>query len=76
MVVEKDHPDVCPALAVAMMAWRKVRLRHSMSKPLAVFKDKKGKVSYVTQSKVTEVIRTAVKKAFPDTPKKELMKYS
>ena len=48
MIVDRDHPDVCPALAVARMAWRKARLKHPMSKPLAVFKDKTGKVSYVT----------------------------
>ena len=54
----------------------KARPKHPMSKPLAVFKDKTGKVSYVTQSTVTEVIRTAVKNAYPDMPKRELMKYS
>ena len=63
-------------MAIANMAWRKARLRHPMSKPLAVFKDKKGDICYVTQSKVTEVIRIAVKQAYPDMPKKELMKYS
>ena len=61
MIVDRDHPDVCPALAVARMAWSKARLKHPMSKPLAVFKDKIGKVSYVTESKVTEVVKTAVK---------------
>ena len=76
MLVDRDHPEVCPALAIARMAWRKAKLRHPMSKPLAVFKDKKGEVCYVTQSKVTEVIRRAVKKVYPDMVKKELMKYS
>ena len=46
-----------------------------MSKPLAVFKAKKGEVCYGTQSKVTDVIRRAVKTVYPDMPKKELMKY-
>lgn len=76
LIVDRDHPDVCPALAAARMAWRKARLRHSMTKPLAIFKDKKGKLCYVTQSKVTEVIRAAVKTVYPDMTKKELMKYS
>ena len=62
MLVDRDHPEVCPALAIANMAWRKEKLRHSMTKPLAVFKDKKGEVCYVTQSKVTDVIRRTVKK--------------
>ena len=73
MIVDRDHPGVCPALAVLRMAWRKARFKHPMSKPLAVFKDKTGKVSYVTQSKVTEDIRTAVKNAYQDMPKRELM---
>ena len=58
------------------MAWRKAKLRHSMTKPLAVFKYKKGEMCYVTQSKVTDVIRRAVKKVYPDMVKKELLKYS
>ena len=62
ILVDRDHPEVCPALTIANMAWRKAKLRHSMSKPLAVFKDKKGKVCYGTQSKVTDVIRRAVKR--------------
>ena len=70
MFVGRDHPEVCPALAIARMAWRKAKLRHSMSKPLAIFKDKKGEVCYVTQSKVTEVIRRAVKEVYPDMVKK------
>ena len=60
MLVDRDHPEVCPALAIARMAWRKAKLRHAMTKPLAVFKDKKGEVCCVTQSKVTDVIRRAV----------------
>ena len=43
LLVDRDHPEVCPALAIANMAWRKARLRHPMSKSLAVFKDKREK---------------------------------
>ena len=42
-----------------------------MSKPLAIFKDKKGKDSYVAQSKVTDVIRPAVKKTYTYTQTKD-----
>ena len=70
MLVDRDHPEVCPALAIARMAWRKAKLRRPMSKPLAIFKDKKGDVCYVTHSKVTEVIRRAIKKVYPDMVKK------
>ena len=38
MLVDRDHPEVCPALAIARMAWGGSKLRHPMSKPLAVFK--------------------------------------
>ena len=62
LLVDRDRPEVCQALAITNMAWRKARLRHPMSKPFAVFKDKKGEICYVTQSKVTDVIRIAVKR--------------
>ena len=76
MLVDRDNPDICPALALANMALRKHRLKHSMDLPLAVFKDKDGVVKYTTHKKVTEVIRIAVKKVYPDISKIDLMKYS
>lgn len=76
LLVDRDHPEICPALALASMALRKHRLKHSMDLPLAVFKDTDGTVKYTTHKKVTELIRKAVKKAYPDISKSDLMKYS
>ena len=76
LLVDSDHPDICPALALARMALRKHRLKHSMDLPLAVFKDTDDVVKYTTHKKVTELIRKAVKKAYPDIAKSDLMKYS
>ena len=44
--------------------------------PLVVFKDTDGVVEYTTHKNVTELIRKAVKKAYPDISKSDLMKYS
>ena len=76
LLVDRDHPDICPALALANMALRKARLKHSLDLPLAVFKDKDGIVKYTTRQKVTDVIRKAVKRAYSDMSRKDLMKYS
>ena len=40
LLVDRDHPDICPALALANMALRKTRFKHSLDLPLAVFKEK------------------------------------
>ena len=74
--MDRDHPEVCPALAIASMVLRKVRLRHSTKLPLAIFKAKDGTVQYLTHSKVTDMIRKAVKTVYPDISKKDLMMYS
>ena len=58
------------------MVLRKVRLRHNTKLPLAIFKAKDGTVKYLTHSKVTEIIRKAVKTVYPDTSKKDLAMYS
>ena len=76
MLVDRDHPEVCPALAIASMILRKVRLRHSTKLSLAIFKAKDGTVQYLTHSKVTDMIRKAVKTVYPNISKKDLMMYS
>jgi len=75
-VVDKDHPETCNVTALTNMALRKHKLKHTMDLPLAVYKDSKGKVCYLTRAKATEVIRKAVKAVYPDVSKEELSKYS
>ena len=76
LIADHAHPDVCSVINLAKMAWRKARLRHSMKLPLTIFKNKSGEIKYMTHQKVTEIIRTAVKKVYPDMPKATLQKYS
>ena len=75
LLVGRDHPEACTALAIASMVLRKVRLRHNTKLPLAIFKAKDGTVQYLTHSKVTDIIRKAVKIVYPDISKKDLMMY-
>ena len=75
-VVGKDHPETCNVTALINMALRKHKMKHPMSLPLAVYKDSKGKMCYLTRAKATEVIRKAVKAVYPDISKEELSKYS
>lgn len=50
--MDKDHLDVCLTLAIASVVLKKVRLKHAMHLPLAVFKNKEGKVNYVTHANI------------------------
>ena len=58
------------------MVLRKVRLRHNTKLALVIFKVKDCTVKYLTHSKVTEIIRKAVKTVYPDISKKDLAIYS
>jgi hypothetical protein len=44
--------------------------------PLAVYKTKKGKVIYLTSSKIAELLRKAVKEVQPNTTSNKLKRYS
>ena len=76
LIANHAHPDVCPVINLARMAWRKARLKHSNQLPLTIYKNKNGEVKYMTHQKVTEIIRKAVKKVYPSMPKETLAKYS
>ncbi len=44
--------------------------------PVAVYKTKKGKIIYLTGTKIAELLRKAVKKVRPDTTPDEFKWYS
>ncbi len=44
--------------------------------PLAVYKTKKGKVIYLTGSKIAELLRKAIKEVRPNITPDELKRYS
>ena len=60
---------------IAQVSLRKVRAQSLKDMPLAVFINAEGKVKYLTSAKVTEIIRRAVKRVYPDISKEESMKY-
>ena len=74
--VDRDHPEICPAIAIANMVLRKAKLKHDIKLPHAIFQAKDGTVQYLTHSKVTEIIRKAMKTVYPDISKEERMMYS
>ena len=75
LLVNSDHPEVCPALVVTSMVLRKVRLQRNTKLPLAIFKATHDTVQYLTPSKVTEMRRKAVKIVYTDVSKKDLAMY-
>ena len=76
LIANHEHPDVCPVINLAKMMWRKYRFKHSNKLPLTVYKNKDGEIKYMTHQRVTEIIRKAVKKVYPNITKEELAKYS
>ena len=73
LLVDRDHPEVCPVLAITNMVLRKVKLKHGTKLTLAIFQANDGTVQNLTHSKVTELLRKAAKTVYPTIPKKDLM---
>ena len=76
MLVDRDHLEVCKALAITSGVLRKVRLRQNIQVYLAIFKEKDKSVRYLTHSKVTDIIWKTVTIVYPDISKKDPMMYS
>ena len=76
MLVDRDHPEVCPTLAIANMVPRKAKLKHDTIFSLDIVQTKDSIVQYLTHSKVTDIIRKAMKTVYADISKKDLMIYS
>ena len=74
--VDKKNPESCSVVNLAQMVQRKRRLGHSMHLPLTVYLDDTGSVAYLTGDKLTQVIRRAVRKVYPDMPEKEVQLHS
>jgi len=76
VVADKKYPDTGAVVNMAKMVQRKRRLSHPMDLPLIVYLDADGEVVYLTDKALTAFIRKAVKAAYPDISKEELMLYS
>ena len=75
-VADKKHKKTCSLINQALMIKRKRRFGHSMDLPIAVYKNKKGQIKYLTGATLTNMIRRAVKQVYPDISKEELLLYS
>ena len=56
--------------------FKKNKRGHSVDLPVAIYVNKKVEVKYLASNKVTEIIRKAVRKTYPDMKNEEVMKYS
>ena len=61
-----QHPELCPVKNAMRLVLRKLRLKHSLSLPLAIFVNSKNEIKYLTADKVKEVLRAAARRAHPD----------
>ena len=75
-MVNKGQSETCNIIALTNMVLGKHKLKHVMDLHLAVYKDSKGKMCYLTRANATGVIRGAVKAVYLDIFKDELSKYS
>ena len=73
---DKKNSKTCSCINLGQMVQRKRRLGHSMDLPLTVYKNKKGQIKYLTGTILTNMIRKAVKRAYPEISREELMLYS
>ena len=76
MAADKKHRKTCALTNIALMVKRKRRFGHPMDLPLAVYKNKKGHIKYLTGATFTNMIRRAVKEVYPDITREELLLYS
>ena len=66
---------ICPVRAAMRMIFRARRLEQPDNLPVAVYKQKNS-FAYITGSRVTALLRKAVKKVYPDISKDDLKKFS
>ena len=73
---DHKHPRLCPVRNALLLILRKMRLGHSMLLPIAIFKNKKGEIKYLTGSKIAEVLQKAAKAVHPDLSETEIKKFT
>jgi len=52
VIADLSNPDTCPVKNTFQLVLRKIRLKHPLSSPLAVFVNKSGAFKYLTNSKI------------------------
>jgi hypothetical protein len=76
LAAECDQPLICPVLSAMQLALRARRLNQLDDIPVAVYKTKKGKITYLTGNKIAKLLQKAIKKVRPDTTPDKLKQYS
>jgi hypothetical protein len=67
LAAESNQPKICPVRSAMQLVLRARWLNQPDDMPIAVYKTIKGKVIYLTGSKIAELLRKAVKKVQPNT---------
>ena len=76
VAADLDNPKICPVQNAFNMLRRKQRLNHPFDLPLSIYLTKQGEIRYLTDNKMAAFLRSAVKKAYPETPDEKLKLYS
>ena len=73
---DPQNPTWCPCEAMIRIVNRAKRLKVSTKKPLAVWKDGKGNVKYITGAKAAIFFKAIAKKLYPYMTEKELSRFT
>lgn len=76
MFKRENDDEICPVLAAFDIFMHSLDIGQPENLPMAATLDKKGKLKYLTNSKVTAILRKAAKAAHPDWTEEEINKIS
>jgi hypothetical protein len=76
LVADNNHPDICPVWAVYRIFLHAKRLGQSDSQPMAVFVNKHGITRYLTDKKISDVLRSIARAVHPDLLEDAIKRYS
>ena len=76
LAADTSAPILCPVKACLRLVSRAHRLGQLPDLPVCTYPNKKNQLLYLTGSKVAALLRSAVMRIRPETPKDELSRYS
>jgi hypothetical protein len=69
IVLDDDHPNLCPVRAACKIFLQAKRLRQMDNEPTAVFINKSGKKKYLTGNKISDFMCLVARAVHPDLSK-------
>ncbi len=69
IVLDDDHPDLCPISAAYWIFLRAKRLGQTDQEPMAVFLNNSGNKKYLTGNKISKVLRSIARAVHPNLSK-------